>query len=133
MLSILGIGCGIGISGGRINFDDLKYPASMSSSLYGPDGEVMQQGSRLKAVKAFEYTKYYWSTFYSIIPLSGSRDIVEQMNNEIKDAGGDGMTTVSITSDYSKLTSVILLNMLPIWPGCSEIRITGTIVKLVEQ
>lgn len=131
MLSILETGCGLALSGGRLNFDDLKYPASMSISLYGPNGEVVSD--KLKPVKRFEYTKNYWSTFYSIIPLSGSSDIVEQMNKEIKEAGGDGITTVSITTDYSKLTSVFPLNMLPIWPACSKIRIKGTIVKLVEQ
>jgi hypothetical protein len=133
MTSIFGAGCGIGISGGRLNYDDLKYPASMSSSLYGPNGEVVQQGGRLKAVKAFEYTKYYWSTLYSIIPLSGSSDIVEQMDKEIEEAGGDGIINVSVSSDYSKLTSVFPLNILPIWPGCSEIRVRGTIVRFIEQ
>lgn len=134
MLSILGTGCGISMSGGRIDFDDLKYPASMSSSLYGPNGEVVQQGDRLKPIKAFAYTTNHWSLLYSIIPLSRtSSDIAEQMNKEIKEAGGDGITTVSVASDYSKLTSIFPLNLLPIWPGCSEIRVTGTIVKFVEQ
>ncbi len=132
-LSIFETGCGLGISGGRINFDNLQYPASMSISLYGPDGEVVEGGGKLKPIKRFEYTKYYWSTFYSIIPLSRTSDIVEQMNKEIKEAGGDGITSVSITSDYSKLTSAFPLNLLPIWPGCSKISVTGTIVKLMEE
>ena len=131
VLSILETGCGLAMSGGRINFDDLKYPASMSISLYGPEGEVVS--NRLKTVKRFEYIKDYWSTFYSIIPLSRTSDIIDRMNDEIKEAGGDGITSVSISSDYSNLTSIFPLNILPIWPGCSKIRVTGNIVMLDEQ
>jgi hypothetical protein len=133
MLGIFGAGCGIGMSGGRINFDDLKYPASMSGSLYGPDGEVVDKGGRLEEIDEFYYTKNYWSTFYSIIPLSRTSDIVEQMNKKIEKAGGDGITNVKVTSDYSKLTSLFPLNLLPIWPGCSEVEVTGTIVKFVGR
>ena len=134
LLSAFGSGCGMGLSGGRLTFEDLQYPASMSGSLYGPKGEIVrEQDGGLEPIKTFTFTKNYWSTFYSIVPLSRSSDIVEQINKEIKEAGGDGITNVSVSSDYSKLTSVLPLNLLPIWPGCSEIRVTGTIVKFVER
>ncbi len=131
MLGFLGSGC-MGISGGRIDFDGLKYPVSMSGSLYGPNDEVVKRGEGLEPVKGFEFTKNYWSTFYSIIPLSRTSDIVEQMNKEIAEAGGDGMIYVSVSSDYSNLNHIFFLDLLPIWPGCSKIRVFGTIVKLVK-
>ncbi len=40
---------------------------------------------------------------------------------------------IIITSDFSRLTNIFPFNLLPIWPGCSEIHVRGTIVKLVEQ
>jgi hypothetical protein len=109
MFGIIASGCGIGLSGGRINFNDLKYPVSMISSLYGPDGEIVKEDGKLRVVKVFVYAKYYWSTFYSMIPFSRTSDIIDRINEEIKEAGGDGITSVSISSDYSKLTSAFPL------------------------
>lgn len=127
MITLILSGCGI--SGGRINFDDLKYPASMSGSLYGPTGDSIAHGTGLNPIQDFEHTKYLCSILYSIIPISRSGDIIELMNKKIEAAGGDGMTYVSVSSDYSMLTSVFPLNLLPIWPGCSKITVKGTIVR----
>ncbi len=133
-LCFLICGCCVSLSGGRLNFDDLKYPVSMSRSLYDSKGQiVVTESDMLKPVKFFKYTKDYWSTFYSIIPLSGTSDIVERMNKEIEEAGGDGMTDVSLSADFSELNSAFPLNLLPIWPGRSKITIIGTIVKLTAS
>ncbi len=132
-LALCGAGCGMGFSGGSIRFDDLKYPASMSGSLYGPNGEVTNTENGLKEIDGFYYSREYWSMFYSLVPLSGTNDIVEQMNMKIEKAGGDGMINVKVISDYSKLTSIWPLNLLPIWPGCSEVQVRGTIVKYVKK
>lgn len=131
MIMLISNGCGM--SGSRINFDELKYPASMSGSLYGPAGDSIEQGTGLNPVQDFEYTKDLCSILYSIIPVSRSDDIIELMNNKIETVGGDGITNVSISSDYSMLTSVFPLNYLPVWPGCSRITVRGTIVKLEQH
>lgn len=126
MIMLFIIGCGI--SGCRINFDNLKYPVSMSGSLYDPTGNLIGDGKGLKINQRFEYTTSLCSIFYSLIPLSRSDDMVEQMNKKIEVAGGDGMTNVSVKSDYSMLTAAFPLSLLPMWPGCSKVTINGTIV-----
>ena len=122
-----------GISGCRINFDDLKYPASMSGYLYGPTGESIGHGTGLTPIQDFEHTANLCSIFYVFVPLTRSSEIIEQMNKKIESAGGDGMTDVSVSSDYSNLTSVLFLNLLPFWPGCSKVTVKGTIVRLERR
>jgi hypothetical protein len=124
---------GCGVSGCRINFDELKYPASMSGYLYGPTGESIGHGTGLTPIQDFRHIAYLCSIFYSIVPLTRSSDIIELMNKRIESTGGDGMTDVSVSSDYDKLTSVVFLNLLPIWPGCSEVTVKGTIVRLERR
>jgi hypothetical protein len=131
MVTLIVSGCGV--SGCRIDFDELKYPASMSGYLYGPTGESIGHATGLTPVQDFEHTANLCSIFYFIVPLTRSSDIIELMNKKIESAGGDGMTDVSVRSDYSKLTSVVPLNLLPIWPGCSKVTVKGTIVRLERR
>ena len=62
----------------------------------------------------------------------GLPEEAEQMGRHVgEEAGGDGIINVEFTSDYSKLNSVVLLNLLPIWPGCNTVSVSGNIVKLM--
>lgn len=128
---LLSLGCSAGASGGRIHFDSLKYPVSMSKSLYGPNKEILQDGVNLEHIKDFEFSMEHCSVLYSIVPLTSTRKISDQMNKEIDAAGGDGMTQVSFTTDNSWATAVPILHILPIWPGCQQITVSGHIVKRV--
>jgi hypothetical protein len=118
-----------GMSGTKITFDNLKYPASMSSTLYTPMGEVVEHGEGLNSIESFKHTQSLCSIFYSLIPLSKSDEIIEQMNNKIKEVGGEGITNVVVKSEFSQLTAIFPLNLLPFWPGCTEITLSGIIVK----
>ncbi len=107
----------------------LKYPVSLSPSLYGPDGSVFIQGRELVKVGVFQFKSRYWGIFYGSIGLNSATDIDEAMNKAIHDAGGDGITGLHVTNSGCGVNNVIILNILPIWPGCTLVEVSGSIVR----
>jgi hypothetical protein len=126
-------GClGFAGSRGQINFDNLKYPASMSAYLYGPDNGILTKDKELKVTKKLHLRKNSWNIFYTIIEISNNGDVVEEMNKEIAGSGGDGIVNVAVSSQDGITNSIPLLNLLPFWPTYSRITIKGDIVKYIK-
>jgi len=119
-------------SRGHIGLDDLKYPASMSAYLYGPDREILTKDKVQKVIKKFYYEKNSWNILYTIISLSNNSDVVKEINREIMESGGDGIVSVEVSSQDGITNSIPLLNLLPIWPTYSKITVEGDIVKFIK-
>lgn len=130
-----------GCSGARgsMTLSSLNYPVSTSAFLYAEDNKTMlATGKDLSVLTKFSYKKTAWGIMWSLVPLSGDSDIVESMNNEIKAAGGDGMTnfTVSVSGCALQRVNSLFLNMMgfnPIIPNCTSLKISGDIVKQVKE
>lgn len=128
-----------GCAGGRksITFQNLQYPVSMSSSLYGPHNEVLVKDKELTTLDTFNYEKKYWGVLYSFVPISGEGDVAEEINKKIKEKGGDGMVNLRVESKscgWNFATPLLpvpflSINLLPVTPGCTNAKIQGEIVK----
>ena len=123
-------GCfGAGGSKGRITFDELKYPASMSAYLYSPNNELLAKDRELRVIDRFSYKMNFWGTLYSFVQLTGAKDVGQEVNKIIEASGGDGIINVKVTAKPGFLTLSHPLTLLPFWPSNTEVFIEGEIVK----
>ncbi len=102
----------------------------MSSFLYDGKAKTLTNGYELKEVKKFSYSKSHWGIFYSFISLSDSNVYVDNMNKAIAEARGDGMVNVNFRVETCKINFIPLFNLLPMWPGCTNLTVKGDIVKI---
>lgn len=123
---------------GSMTLNTLDYPVSTSAYLYAEDNKTMlATGKDLTVVKNFAYDKTAWGIMWSLVPLSGDGDIVEAINNDIKDSGGEGMTNFTISASgcaLQRFDSLFLnfIHIIPILPSCTSLEIGGDIVKQVK-
>ncbi len=128
ILNLFMAGC-IGGSRGYVRFDELKYPASMSSFLYGPNDEILTKDRDLIVVKRFRFEVYYTAIFYSLLPPSHTHDVGDQINTEIVNGGGDGVVNVKISSNPGITAYLHPLTLVPFWPSYTTVVVEGDIVK----
>lgn len=114
-------------------FQELKHPTSMSAYLYGPDKKVVAKGKGLKTIADFKYEKRVWGIMYTFVTLSEdiNADLTNKINGAVTNADGDGMINVAITFKEScGISRVPIINLLPFWPGCVDVLVSGEVVKL---
>jgi hypothetical protein len=124
-------GC-ISLSKGRLTFNELAYPGSISPYLYGPNSELVAKDRGLKVIKTFSSEKECWNEFYSLISFSGCKateSIALDINEAIRSAGGDGMVNITVTAWPHAIQYWHPLTLLPFWPSCTHVLVTGDIVK----
>lgn len=124
-------GC-ISSSKGRLTFNELAYPGSMSPYLYGPNSELVAKDRGLKVIKAFSSGKECWNEFYSLITLGSCKtteSIALEINEAIRSAGGDGMVNITVAAWPHAISYWHPLTLLPFWPSCTHVLVTGDIVK----
>lgn len=114
---------------GELAFDQLRFPVSSSAFIYAPDGRPVTV-RELQRTGQLVWVERVWGIFWSWIPLSGTVDVSAPMNDQIARAGGQGVINLRVESENCGINYVPLLNLLPIYPGCTYVTITGDIVRL---
>jgi len=122
-------GCFVAGSRGNVRFNELKYPASMSAYLYGPNNELLAKDRELQVVEQFSYKVNFWGTLYSLVSLTGVKDVSKEINNKIEYSGADGIINMKVISKPGILTHFHPLTLIPFWPSYTEVLIEGEIVK----
>ena len=120
---------------GMVRLDTLKYPASTTAHLYGPEYQVLSVDKDLEKVGKLNLTTRLWSTLWGFLKLSGSKEIGQKMNDKISKAGGQGVVNISFKASSCGMNNFYqytwnLLNIIPIMPGCVKVRLKGDIVRL---
>lgn len=114
---------------GSVKFDTLEYPVSMSAFVNGPNKSVLVKDESLEVVKKFEFQKKQWAMVYSFVNLSNDEIFAAEINKAIKDANGDAMINLNVTNANCFVNfGLFALPILPFYPGCSDITVSGDIV-----
>jgi len=116
-------------SQGALRFDRLDHPVSMSGFLYGRNNEILMKDIHMQEVGKFSLTQRQWSIGYSLIPLSSKDAVAIAMNKAISDANGEAMVNLEVETTGCGWNSIPFLFVLPIWPGCSEVKLTADIIR----
>jgi hypothetical protein len=110
-----------------VRFDQLRYPVSASAYLYAP-ASVTQ----LVKVDDFRAEARLWGIFYSLIPLGGDLDVSATINKLVAKAGGDGVVDLTVRAESCGINYVFPLTLLPVWPGCTLVRVEGSVVRALR-
>jgi hypothetical protein len=123
VLGLLASGCGVS---SWVTAPESEYPISMSQGIRDPDGELVAK-SRKIVVGKYEQEYKACSMLWRMISFTGDKDISEEVNAQVKKAGGDAITEFSVESSGTVWNVVTFLG---IFPDCANVKLRGNIVKV---
>ncbi len=123
-----------GCAGARANVTapTAAFPISLTHAVRGADGVILADADLAK-VGTFSDEKTAIAIFYSALPVTGALDISDAVNAQVRAAGGDAVIDLQVHTKVCALDWILVMHLLPIWPGCTQVRAQGSIVKLVHR
>ncbi len=118
------------IAGGRttVQFDDTEYPVSLSPTVYGSDGEILDPAARQK-VGSLKVDRRAWSLVWGAVPTRKFTDLSDEVNAQIDAAEGQAVVNLKIMARQCVGNYVIPFTLLPFYPGCVKLKIRGDIIR----
>ena len=122
-----------GCAGARSNVtaDDARYPVSLSRAVRDADGEIVAQERWVK-VAAFQHRTNAVAIFYSY-GGGPKTDISKVVNEQIAKHGGDAIVNLRVAVKQCGLNFTPLLYLIPLFPGCAQLKVEGDIVKVAPK
>jgi hypothetical protein len=107
-----------------------RYAISMSPVVRDSNG-VLYDHQSLEYVGALYTGRTRMGFFYSALTPLSTFDISDDVNAQVAAVGGEAVVGLAVsTSDACDvLNDFPLLNILPVWPGCVPVTVTGDIVR----
>ncbi len=109
-----------------ISADRLRYPASLSPVLPDERGKPLYLGEDLESVGEFSFTRTPIGFLYSII--RSDVDVSDNLNGEVERRRGKGIVLLSVRAETCVSSWFFPLTVLPFYPGCQNLTVSGTIV-----
>ena len=113
---------------GSIRLDKINKPTSFSALIY-LNGEKKVKDKDLVTVGKLEVAKHFWGLVYSYVELSSDENVINEINRQIARHNADGIIDLNISAKQCIINRIIGLNLLPIWPGCMYVTLSGNLVK----
>ncbi len=128
------LGALVGCAGARADVvaPNAAFPISLTHAVRGSDGAIVADKD-LEVVGRFNAEKLALAVLYSAIPVTGALDISDAVNTQVRAVGGDAVIDLQIHTKVCALDWIIVLHLLPIWPGCATVKAQGSIVKVVRK
>ena len=108
-----------------------EVPISLSQGIPDDAGKTLLTGKELKPVGEVYAHYRRWSWLYGAVRSTKPIDISEDINADVRSAGGEAVTEFSVRSAHCLANLLWPLMWLPIWPGCVEVDVKGTVVRRV--
>jgi hypothetical protein len=107
-----------------------RYAISMSQ-VVRDSGGLLYDHQSLEYVGALYTGRTRLGFFYSALTPLSTFDISEDVNAQVAAAGGEAVVglIVSTSDGCDVLNNFPFLNILPVWPGCVPVTVTGDIVR----
>jgi hypothetical protein len=110
----------------KVSADRLKYPASLSIALPDGQGKPLYLDKDLQRVGEFSFTRTSVGFIYSA--TGTAIDLSDDLNREVQRRQGEGIVGLSLRSDACGSSWFFPLTVLPFYPGCQNLTVTGTVV-----
>lgn len=123
-----------GCAGARyeVAADHARYPISFSPSLPDEKGKVVYLGHELESRGSFEFSTTKFGFLYGLTS-AGTMDVSERINEEVAKKGGEGVVALVVKNQNCFTNYLFPLPILPFYPGCQVVTVTGTVVSLKER
>ena len=107
-----------------------RYAISMSPVVRDSNG-VLYDHQALEYVGTLYTGRTRMGFFYSALTPLSTFDISDDVNAQVAAVGGEAVVglTVSASDACDVLNDFPILNILPLWPGCVPVTVTGDIVR----
>lgn len=132
LLFVSMVGAASACAGARVTVvaDRAAYPISMSDCVRDSSGRLYDRRELVTVGKLrSEHTRAGF--LYSTLTAGARIDISDEVNGQVTAARGEAVVGLDVTvgPDCSLLNEFPVLTILPIWPGCIPVTITGDIVR----
>jgi hypothetical protein len=118
-----------GCSGGRSHVvaPTAGFPISLSDGVRGADGHLVADQKK-QVVGVFHEDFTAWAMVWTFVAFSnGIVDISEEVNRQVKAAGGEAIINLAIITQNCGGNWWGLIGMLP---GCAYVKIRGNIIRV---
>jgi hypothetical protein len=122
----------VGCAGARTTViaEGSHYPVSLSRAIRDADGNLVP-AERRTVVGTFRAKKTAWNLVWSAAKLTPTTDISDDVNEQVAAAHGDAIIHLVIVTTHCALNYFAFpMGVLPFWPSCADIDVTGDIVKV---
>ena len=110
----------------NISADRLIYPTSLSPVLPDGQGKPLYLDEDLQRVGEFSFRRTSIGFLYG---MTGTAiDLSDDLNREVRRRRGEGIVGLSLRSDACGSSWFFPLTVLPFYPGCQNLTVTGTVV-----
>lgn len=110
----------------RISANRLIYPTSLSPVLPDGQGRPLYLDEDLRRVGEFSFRRTSIGFLYG---MTGTAiDLSDDLNREVQRRQGEGIVGLSLRSDACGSSWFFPLTVLPFYPGCQNLTVTGTVV-----
>jgi hypothetical protein len=113
----------------ELSFSEARYPLSYSAYLYDASGRIVVRGHELQPVGTLSIERRFWGMLYSYATVSGEPELGAAINEQVRAAGGVGVVNLTVRTEGCGWNFAFLLTILPFWPGCATVTVSGEIVK----
>lgn len=121
-----------GCAGARIDIsaERSRYPLSMSGAVRDASGHLLDR-SMVQKVGDLSASRTRIGIVYSAVTPYDVYDISDDVNAQVGAVGGEAVMdlTVTVSTGCNVLNGFPVLSILPFWPGCIPVHITGAIVR----
>ncbi|MCB0221238.1 MAG: hypothetical protein KDH09_16180 [Chrysiogenetes bacterium] len=126
---------GTGCSGSKysMRLQSLRYPASMSGYLYDEDERMLSEKD-MEVIGEFNEKTRLWAMAWGLATLNGEssdQELAELINAAVEKRGGEGVIDLGFSSETCGINFAPAISILPLWPGCTSIQASGTIVRRI--
>jgi hypothetical protein len=107
-----------------------EVPVSMSRALRDADGSLVT-ADRRTVVGTFTTERTAWNILWAAIKVTPETDISDAVNEQVAAVKGDAITHLTVVTKHCALNYFVFpFGLLPFWPSCADLVITGQIVKV---
>lgn len=106
-----------------------RYPISLSPTLPDSTGTIRYPGTDLDTVATFSADYTPVAMFYSALSFLDV-DLSDAVNRQVQGSQGQGVASLEVTTKACATNYFFPLTILPFWPGCQRVYVTGRIVRL---
>lgn len=119
----------LGCAGARSHVvaPESQYPVSMSDGVRDADGSLLADKEK-KVVGGFQGDYMAWGWLWSAVSFTGDHDISGEINEQVKQAGGDAIVNLAVRSEPCLWNTFTLIGVVP---DCAYVRVRGHIIKKV--
>ena len=130
MVSLLLGGAGCAGAHMQVEAKSSRYAISMSPMVRDDSGYLHDRHT-LEKVGTLHPDRTRMGFFYSLGTIFPHYDISDEVNQQVAAAGGEAVVglAVSVGEGCEALNFAPFFNILPIWPGCVPVIVTGDIVR----